>query len=197
MATPMPATALDPRTALVVIDLQRGISAFPTVHPFSGVVANTLRLVEAFRRAELPVVLVTVAFSPDGADRVRSRTEIPLRPLPTAPEFTQLVPELAPKPGDILLTKRQWSAFYGTELELQLRRRHVTGIVLTGVATSIGVDTTARAAHERAYNLTFASDAITDMDPAAHDFVMTKIFPRIGEVDTTDAVLALLAQTGY
>jgi nicotinamidase-related amidase len=188
----MPATALDPKTALVVIDLQKGIVSYPTVHPMGGITSNTVRLAEAFRRAELPVVLVTVAFSPDGGERLRSRTETPPRALPTSPEFAQIVPELGPKPGDILITKRQPSAFYGTELDLQLRRRGVTGIVLTGVATSSGVDATARAAHERAYNVTFASDAITDMDPAAHEFVMKKIFPRIGEIDTTDAVLALM-----
>jgi nicotinamidase-related amidase len=188
----MPATAIDPRTALVVIDLQKGLSAFPTVHPFREIVANTARLAEAFRRAELPVVLVTVTFSPDGGDRLRSRTEVPQRSLPMTPEFAELVPELGPKPGDILITKRQQNAFHGTELDLQLRRRQVTGIVLTGVATGSGVDSTARAAYERGYNVTFASDAITDVDPAAHEFVMKKIFPRIGEIDSTDALLALL-----
>jgi nicotinamidase-related amidase len=187
----MPATALDPRTALVVIDLQKGLSAYPSVHPFGDIVANTVRLAEAFRRAELPVVLVTVGVSPDGADWPPTRTEVRF-PIPTAPEFSELVPELAAKPGDILIKKRQPSAFYGTELDLQLRRRHITGIVLTGVSTSSGVDTTARAAHERAYNVTFASDAMTDMDAAAHELVMRKVFPRIGEVDTTDAIIALL-----
>jgi nicotinamidase-related amidase len=187
----MPATVLDPKTALVVIDLQKGISTRPTVHPFRDVVANTLRLVEAFRRAQLPVVLVTVSFSPDGGDAPRSRAEVRVT-LPTGPEFSELVPELVPKPGDILITKRQPNAFYGTELDLQLRRRQITGIVLTGVSTSSGVDTTARAAHERAYNVTFASDAITDMDQGAHDFVMKKIFPRLGEIDSTAALLELL-----
>ena len=156
------------------------------------VVSNTGRLADAFRGAGLPVVLVTVSFSPDDADRVRSRTEAPPRVMPTITDFAQLVPELGPKPGDILITKRQPSAFFGTELDLQLRRRQVTGIVLTGVSTSNGVDTTARAAYERAYNVTFASDAITDMDPAAHEFVMKKIFPRLGEIDSTDALVALL-----
>jgi nicotinamidase-related amidase len=188
----MPATALDPRTALVVIDLQKGLSKYPTIHPFRDVVSNTARLADAFRRAELPVVLVTVTFSPDGGDRLRSRCEMPQRVMTMDAEFAQLVPELEPKPGDILITKRQPSAFYGTELDLQLRRRQVTGIVLTGVATSVGVDATARAAHERAYNVTFASDAITDMDPAAHEFVVSKVFPRVGEIDSTDALLALL-----
>jgi nicotinamidase-related amidase len=188
----MPATALDPRTALVVIDLQKGLSTFPTIHPFTDVVSNTARLAEAFRRVDLPVVLVTVAFSADGGDQLRSRTETPHRAMPTAAEFAEVAPELGPKPGDILIRKRQWSAFYGTELDLQLRRRKVTGIVLAGVSTSIGVDTTARAAFERAYNVTFASDAITDVDPEAHGFVMKKIFPRLGEVDSTDALLALM-----
>jgi len=188
----MPATALDPKTALVVIDLQKGIATFPTLHPFRDVVSNTARLAEAFRRAGLPVVLVTAAFSADGGDRLRSRTEVPPRAMPMDPEFARLVPELEPKPGDILITKRQPSAFYGTELDLQLRRRQITGIVLTGVSTSNGVDATARAAHERAYNVTFASDAITDVDPVAHEFVTKKIFPRLGELDSTTALLALL-----
>jgi nicotinamidase-related amidase len=188
----MPATALDSRTALVVIDLQKGIAAFPTVHPMRDVIASTTRLVEAFRGADLPVVLVRVAFSPDGGDRLRSRTEVPPRTLPTSSDFSELVPELSPKPGDLVITKRQPNAFYGTELDLQLRRRHVTGIVMAGVATSSGVDSTARAAHERAYNVTFASDAITDMDPSVHELVMKKIFPRLGEVDTADAILKLL-----
>jgi len=188
----MPATALDPRTALVVIDLQKGITAYPLIHPVRDIISNTARLADAFRQAKLPVVLVTVAFSADGADALRTRTEAPPRALGSNPEFFQPVPELGPQPGDLLITKRQWNAFYGTELDLQLRRRQVTGIVLTGVSTSVGVDTTARAAHERGYNLTFASDAMTDTDPAAHEHATKKMFPRMGELDTTDALLALM-----
>jgi len=190
--TPMPATALDPKTALVVIDIQKGLASFPTVHPFRDIVANTVRLAEAFREAKLPVVLVNVTLSADGADAVRTRTEVPRRVFPSGPEFADLIPELGPKPGDILITKRQQSAFYGTELDLQLRRRQITGIVLTGVATGSGVDSTARAAHERAYNITFASDAISDVDPAVHELVMKKMFPRMGEIDSTEAIVGLL-----
>ncbi|HVZ73100.1 MAG TPA: isochorismatase family protein [Polyangia bacterium] len=187
----MAATALDPRTALVVIDLQKGLSSYPTVHPFADVVGNTRRLADAFRRAQLPVVLVNVAFSADAGERLKLRTQVQPR-LAMTPEFSELVPELGVVPSDLLITKRQPSAFYGTELDLQLRRRQITGIVLTGVATSAGVDTTARAAHERGYNVTFASDAISDVDRATHDLVLEKIFPRLGEIDTTDAILALM-----
>lgn len=184
----MPVTALDLRTALVVIDLQKGLSEFPTVHPFSDVVANAARLATAFRRANLPVVLVTVAFSADGGDMLRPRVDVQ-RQLTVGPDFAQLMPQLEPAPDDILITKRQQSAFFGTELDLQLRRRAVTGIVLCGIASGGGVDATARAAYERAYNVTFASDAITDVDPAIHELEVTKIFPRLGEVDTTGAIL--------
>jgi len=187
----MPATALDPRTALVVIDLQKGISGYPTVHPFPAVAGQAGRLAAAFRQAGLPVVLVTVSFSADGGEMLRPRAEVRRQLAPT-PDFAELVPALGHAPGDLLITKRQQNAFYGTELDLQLRRRQVTGIVLTGVATGSGVDATARAAHERGYNITFASDAITDTDPAIHELEMTKLFPRLGEVDTTDNILALL-----
>ena len=188
----MPVTALDPKTALVVIDLQQGIAKYPTVHPIAGVIGCNAKLADAFRAAKLPVVLVTVSFSPDGGDALRSRADQPPRAMPSDPEFYKLVPELGPKPGDLLVTKRQWSAFYGTDLDLQLRRRGVTGIVLTGVSTSIGVDSTARSAYERGFNVTIPTDAVTDMDPAAHEFALTKIFPRLAETGTTDAVLALL-----
>jgi nicotinamidase-related amidase len=191
----MPATALDLKTALVVIDLQKGISGYPTIHPFADVVANTRRLAEAFRRARLPVVLVNVSFAADEGDRFRGRTDVPARVF-SSPDFADLVPEFDAQASDLRITKHQPSAFYGTDLDLQLRRRHVTGIVLTGVATSAGVDTTARAAHERAYNVTFASDAMTDVDPASHTHALTKIFPRLGEIDTTERILALLAGRG-
>jgi nicotinamidase-related amidase len=188
----MPVTALDPRTALVVIDLQKGLAAYPTVHPMAGIIGATARLAAAFRQAKLPVVLVTVNMSADGGDMLRPRTEAPARVRTFPPDFAQLVPELAGHPGDLLVTKRQPSAFYGTDLDLQLRRRHVTGIVLTGVSTSSGVEATARAANERAYNLTFATDGITDVDPEAHDFVTRKTYPKLGELGTADEIIALL-----
>ena len=189
----MPATALDPKTALVVIDLQKGLSAYPVVHPMAGVVANARRLADAFRAADLPVVLVTVAFSPDGRDALQPRAEVK-RTLAMPPGFSDVVPELEGGAEDLRITKRQPNAFYGTELDLQLRRRHVTGIVLVGVSTSIGVDGTARAAHERGYNVTFAVDAMTDIDAGLHETITTKIFPRLGELDTTDAILALVSR---
>ncbi|HYZ16615.1 MAG TPA: hydrolase [Candidatus Acidoferrum sp.] len=188
----MPITALDPKTALVVIDIQKGIVAMPTAHPAQPVVDNCLKLVAAFRDKRRPVVLVHVGWSADYGDVVKTRVQAPTAgTLP--PGFTDYIDALQADPSrDILIQKRQWGAFYGTELDLQLRRRGVTNIVLCGIATSIGVESTARDGWERAYNLSFASDAMTDLNADAHDRALNVIFPRIGEVGTTAEILAKL-----
>lgn len=188
----MPATTLEPRTALVVVDLQRGIAAMQTApHANADIVARNAELARAFRKAGLPVALVRVAWSPDGADMPPGRTEAP-RAARVLPEgWDELIGELDVQPTDIVITKRHWGAFHGTELDLQLRRRGVTGIVLTGIATSIGVESTARAAHEHGYHVTVATDACGDRDAESHDHSVTRIFPRLGETATTEEILAL------
>ncbi|MFD5585887.1 hydrolase [Streptomyces sp. NPDC057413] len=192
----MAVTALDPRTALVVIDLQAGIAAAP-VQPYSGadVVARSARLADAFRERGLPVVLVRVSFAADGADVVPGRTETPGAGGARPEGWDVIVPELAGHAGDITVTKHNWGAFHGTDLDVQLRRRGVTQIVLTGIATSIGVESTARAAHEHGYHVTLATDAMSDMDAEAHAHSVRRIFPRLGETGTTDEILELLAKT--
>lgn len=191
----MALTTLDERTALVVIDLQNGIAGRPT-HPYPAdeVVARSARLAEAFRAKGLPVVLVRVVASPD--DRVHGRTELHRPPTVQLPAgYSDIVPELAGHDGDLVVTKRNWGAFFGTELDVVLRRRGVTQIVLTGIATSIGVESTARQAFERNYNVTLATDAMSDLTPDAHASSVERIFPRLGESGTTDEVLALLDRT--
>ncbi len=187
----MALSPLDPKSALVIIDLQKGILARPTVHPAQGVLANAVRLARAFRARRLPVVRVQVGWSPDGGDAVRTRTQQPPPAPPSTADFWDYAEELSDA-GDLIVRKRQWGAFYGTDLDLQLRRRGVTQIVLCGIATSIGVESTARAAWEHNYQLTVVSDAVTDMSAEAHDRALRIIFPRLGEIGTTDEVLALL-----
>lgn len=182
----MPITTLDPSTALVVIDLQRGILAMPTAHPAADVVAKAAAMAKAFRHRGLPVALVNVA------GRAPGRTETPASTVKPPPNWTELAPELEQQPGDILVTKYTWGAFHGTPLDLQLRRRGVTQIVLCGVSTSIGVETTARAAYEHGYNVTLAIDAMTDTVLEAHRHSIERIFPRLGETGTTADVLARL-----
>ncbi|MGX4736009.1 isochorismatase family protein [Kitasatospora sp. CB02891] len=191
----MSVTALDPATALVVVDLQQAFLGLPgSPYPVHEVLDRNVRLAGAFRAARLPVVLVRVSFAPDGGDVVPGRTEQP-RPALSYPEgWDAPIPELH-EPSDLVVTKHNWGAFHGTDLDVQLRRRGVTQIVLTGVATSIGVESTARAAFEHGYHVTLAVDAMTDTDPEAHRGSVQRIFPRLGETGTTEEILDLLAKS--
>ncbi|MFE7317920.1 isochorismatase family protein [Streptomyces sp. NPDC057555] len=182
----MPASTLDATTALVLIDLQKGITALPTVHPATEVVARGAQLARAFRAHGLPVVLVNVTGGAPGRTEAGGH-----RGTPPA-DWAELVPELDAQPGDILVTKERWGAFHGTDLDAELRRRGVTQVVLGGIATSIGVESSARAAYAHGYHVTIAVDAVTDLDAEAHRNSVQRIFPRLGETDTTEAVIGLL-----
>ncbi len=186
----MPAITLDPRTALIIIDLQKGIVGRQTAHPAAVVVERSARLAAAFRRHGLPVVLVNVDAVAPG------RTEAPRFGGGFPPDWTELQPELDPQPQDHRVTKRTWGAFTGTDLLDFLKREEVTQVVIVGVATSAGVESTARQAHEFGLNVTLAIDAMTDMSAEAHDNSVTRIFPRLGETATTDAILALIEARG-
>ncbi|WP_405879500.1 hydrolase [Streptomyces sp. NBC_01136] len=194
----MAVTTLDPNTALVLIDLQNGIVGNPGLAPYPGaeVVERAGQLADAFRGQGLPVVLVRVTAAADGADGVRGRIDGPARAPRVWPEgWDILVDALTGHPEDIVVTKRNWGAFYGTDLDLHLRRRGITQIVLAGVATSIGVESSARAAHEHGYHVTLATDAMSDIDDETHRNSVERIFPRLGETGTTGEILELLAKT--
>ncbi|MFJ1914960.1 isochorismatase family protein [Streptomyces sp. NPDC088147] len=183
----MTVTTLDPKTALVVVDLQKAVVAISTApYPAAEVVARSAELAAAFRAKGLPVVFVRVTGGAPG------RTEAPMRGGQPAADWADLVPELGVQDGDIVVTKQQWGAFHGTDLDLQLRRRGVTQVVVTGIATSIGAESTARAAYEHGYHVTVAVDAVADMDEGAHRNSVEKIFPRLGETGTTEAIIKLL-----
>ncbi|WP_436527955.1 isochorismatase family protein [Actinoplanes sp. HUAS TT8] len=193
----MTVSTIDPKTALVVIDLQHGIVTRPVAPiPAADVVARTAELAAAFRDRNLPVVLVRVAFAADGSDAPHGRTQAQ-RPAPSTPppaNSSEIVDEIRAD-GDIIVTKRNWGAFHGTDLDLHLRRRGVTQVVLTGIATSIGVESTARAAYEHGYNVTLATDAMSDLTAEAHANSLDRIFPRLGELGTTTEILDLLDKT--
>ncbi|MER5871756.1 hydrolase [Streptomyces sp. NPDC002044] len=183
--------SLDAQTALVLIDLQKGILALPTAKPADEVLKQGIRLAEAFRARKLPVVLVKVAWSADGSDLPTTAVDRPGPAAAPPATFSEIPSELASL-GDIVVTKRHWGAFTGTELDLQLRRRGVHRIVLAGISTSVGVESTARTAWENSYELVFAEDATADTDAESHAHSFGKIFPRIGRVASTAEVIAAL-----
>jgi nicotinamidase-related amidase len=183
----MALTALDLDTALLVVDLQQGLADAPTVHPLPKVVERSKALIDAFRAHGLPVVLINVAGGAPG------RTEQPRRYPDGLPEsFTRFLPELDPQPCDIVVTKQTWGAFASTDLEARLRARDVTQVVVVGVATGTGVESTARQAYEAGFNVTLAVDAMTDTRAEAHAYSIANVFPRLGELGTTQEIISLL-----
>ena len=182
----MALAALDPDSALIVVDLQKGILSFPVAHPIAEVLERTATLAKAFRARGLPVVLVNVTgVAPGRAEQSRAMDDLPS-------DFADLALELDPQPGDVFVTKRTWGAFTGTDLEKRLRDAGVTQVVVCGVATSIGVESTARQAHELGFNVALVLDAMTDLNAEAHANSATRIFPRLGETGRTADVVALL-----
>jgi nicotinamidase-related amidase len=184
----MPVTKLDTTAALVVIDLQKGIVGLPTVHPASDIIGRTAQLARAFRERGLPVVLVNVT------GRAPGRTDAGAPKFSFPADWSELVPELQQHPDDHLVSKQRWGAFIGTSLDDYLRQRDVTQVFVTGVATSAGVESTARSAYDYGYHVVLVVDAMTDRSEEAHRQSVEKIFPRLGESDTTDNVLKLLQE---
>ena len=199
MSTEVLPLSLDAKhTAVVVIDLQKGITGRQgTPLPTTTVIANAARLLVAARTAGAQPILVHVGGAADGSDRPRPTADEGLRmtgALP--PDWSDLVPELDQQPGDIGLTKRTWGAFASTDLEAQLKALGVTQVVITGVATGTGVESTARQAYEAGFNVTLAIDAMTDANAEAHHYSLNQVFPKLGETGTAHDIIGLLETRG-
>ena len=191
----MDALRLDPATtALVLIDLQNGIMSRPLApHSADDVIDRANKLANALRARGGMIVYVRVLLSEVFALPADVPSRDPNAP-PPPPEASELVSALARQEKDAVVAKRSWGAFYGTQLEQILRRRGIKTIVLGGIATNIGVESTARAAYDRAYEIVFVEDAMSTMSVEAHEFATKTIFPRMGRVRRTADVLEALAQ---
>jgi len=186
----MAVTTLDPKTALIVVDLQTNIVSLPIVHPMDDVVKRVRALTEAFRAHGLPVVLVNVAgVTPRPTTQPRNQGQF-------LAGWTDLIPELNQQPQDHVVTKRTPGACTNADLEAHLRSLGVIQVVISGVATSNGVEVTARQIHELGVKVTLATDAMTDLHADAHTYSITRIFPKIGETGTTQEIIDVLRRSG-
>ncbi len=178
------------KTAVVVIDLQKGIAAMPT-EPYSAktVIDNAIKILASARKKEMPIFLVHVTPSPDLKDALHPLAESTFKMSNFNKDWSEYLPELNIQPSDFLITKHQWGAFYGTELDLQLRRRSIDTIILCGIATNIGVESTARFAYEYGYNQIFVEDAMASRSKEEHEFPIKHTFPRLGLIRKTDEVV--------
>jgi nicotinamidase-related amidase len=173
---------LDPHsTGLILIDLQQGIVPRAKA-PRSGaeVVAAASALAARFRAAGAPVVLVHVAF--DAGALPSQQVDKPgLPPEGSPPAFSEFVPGLR-ESSDLVVLKHHWGAFIGTDLDLQLRRRGCKTVVIAGIATNMGVESTARSAWELSYDVVIAEDATASLSDEMHQFAVTQILPQLARV---------------
>ncbi len=180
------------KTAIVAIDLQKGIAGRDT-KPYSPkeVISNASKIINAFREKGMPVFLVHV--NPSKETSLKPMADISMGAnMARPPDFADFVPELGLSPGDIIITKHQWGAFYGTDLDMQLKRRKIETIVLCGIATSIGVESTARFAYEYGYNQIFAEDAMSSLTLEEHNSTINNIFRKMGRVRKTSEIIDAL-----
>jgi nicotinamidase-related amidase len=186
--------ALDPRTtALALIDVQKGILSQPLApHGAAQIVQNAARLGLHFDEVGALVVLVHVAFSGNAIDRLSLPVDAPTAQAAPPADWADFAPEIGSLRAGIVIKKRQWGAFYGTELDLQLRRRGITTIVLAGIATNFGVEQTAREAWQHNYAVVVVEDAVTSVSEEMHKFSIDKILPRIARVRSTAEIVGAL-----
>jgi nicotinamidase-related amidase len=186
----VPITQLDHTVALIVVDLQVGTTTNPTAHPIDDVIARNLELIAAFRLQSLPVVLANVTGTPAGQTQYGAGA----RAFPA--EWSALLPALDQQPSDLVVTRATWSAFAGTDLDGQLKALGVTQVVLCGLATSFGVESTARQAYDLGYSVVIAVDAVTDPRLESHTGSIERVFPALGQLDATAAVVAAVEVSG-
>ncbi|HZZ43415.1 MAG TPA: isochorismatase family cysteine hydrolase [Tepidisphaeraceae bacterium] len=179
----MPLTKLDVVGALVVIDLQKGIVGMPTVHPTGEIVERAARMARAFRGRGWPVVWVHVTGVKE------RRTDAGPGKFTPAGDWAEIVEGVGREEGDHVVEKRTWGAFLGTDLDAYLRGRGVSQVFMAGIATSIGVESTARSAYDLGYHVVFVLDAMTDRDAESHRQSVEKIFPRMGETVMAEEVV--------
>ncbi len=160
------------------------------------VVERGLALGRAFADARAPIILTATDFAPGYADIARGAADaawaLPAEGLPVG--FATLVPEIDALPASVRITKRQMNAFFGAELDLQLRRRGCTAVVIGGVATNFGVEATARAAFELDYDVIIAADACSSVAPGLHEFAVERILSRFARVRQTAEIVAALSK---
>ena len=160
-----------------------------TAAPYSSadVVAKCSRLAATFRANDATVVYVRV----DVANMFDVPVDAPSRPPGSPPppaEFSELIPEAGFQQGDILITKRSWGPFGHTGLERLLRDRGTRTVVIGGIATNFGVESTARSAKDLGFAVVLAEDAMTTLSAEAHQFAVQNIFPRLGRVRKTGEI---------
>jgi len=175
-------------TALILVDIQKGLVGMPFA-PLSAdhLIASAEVLAAHFRGKNAPVVLVHMAF-PSGKPTGKTDFAFPLPPT-MPPGWDEIVDTLAPQAGDIGVRKQGWGAFIGTDLDARLKSKGIDTVIIAGITTNFGVESTAREAAGLGYAVIFASDVMTTLSAAHQDFALQNVFPMLGRVRTSAQIM--------
>lgn len=172
----------------------------------SGVIPAMVKINRACREAGIAVFYGQADHRPDGRDFASHIVDLGYDGRPGDPPRrttrpgvasgtpgAEIIPELAPHPGDYIIKKHRWSTFYQTHIELSLRTAGIDTIMIAGGATEIGVASTAYSARDRDFNLIILRDACRSGKPGVDEFFMTRVFPIFARVMTVDQAIAAVA----
>jgi nicotinamidase-related amidase len=178
-------------TALVLVDFQNFTKVMKTVpHTGAETLAKGVKLADACRAKDILVVLIRVGHPANHTPHPNVPNDEAFAGFEYPPNPMEICAELGPKAGDVIVDKYNWGAFYQTNLDAQLRRRGITTLIVGGLVSHIGVDTTMRHAQERNYAQILAADAISAFELSQHEHFVRHIAPRLSRVRTTDQILA-------
>lgn len=182
------------KSALLVMDVQRGIVARFTQD--GEYLSRLRRAIDGARAAGIPVIYVVIGFRaghPEVSPRNKSFGAIAGGGgFTTDDPSSEVQPEIAPLPGEVVVTKRRVSGFAGSDLDVVLRSAEIDTLVLSGIATSGVVLSTLRQAADLDYRITVLADGCLDADPEVHRVLTEKVFPRQADVVSIDSWLPLV-----
>jgi len=185
------------RPALIVVDVNLGFTdpASPLVCDLDAVVGAIARLLDAARRAPIPVFFTTVAYDDAGKEAAAVFIEkVPaLLTLEVGSRWTEIDPRIAPLPGEPVLTKLFASAFFGTPLAAILEEAGCDSVAVTGASTSGCVRATVVDALQHGYRTVVPREAVGDRNPAAHEANLYDIDTKYGDVVSLDEALGYFA----
>jgi nicotinamidase-related amidase len=177
------------RSALLVMDFQDEIVAS---HDAAGPIAATRTVLDAARKAGIPVAYVVVGFRPGHPEVSANNKGFMAAKAAGRLVEPKVIDALAPIAGEPVVVKRRVGAIYGTDLPVILSAFDANHLVLTGISTSGVILSTTRLAADMDFAITILADCVGDSDPAVHEFLLTKILPRQAEISDSKTFIASL-----
>ncbi|HDE0423749.1 TPA: cysteine hydrolase [Staphylococcus aureus] len=178
------------KTALLVLDMQEGIAS--SVPRIKNIIKANQRAIEAARQHRIPVIFIRLVLDKhfndvSSSNKVFSIIKAQGYAITEADASTRILEDLARLEDEPIISKRRFSAFTGSYLEVYLRANDINHLVLTGVSTSGAVLSTALESVDKDYYITVLEDAVGDRSDDKHDFIIEQILSRSCDIESVES----------